>query len=98
MFEHSEKTEAAESGGHPLAAAAQRLKLIAQAIEELRPHLRADGGDCELVGIEGDLVKVKLQGACIGCRMSHVTINGLQERLIAKLGMPLRIIPVKAAH
>jgi NifU-like protein len=98
MFEHSEKAGTAESGGRSLAAATQRLKLIEQAIEELLPYLRAHGGDCELVGVEGDLVKVKLQGACIGCQMSHVTINGLQERLIAKLGMPLRIIPVKAAH
>jgi NifU-like protein len=98
MFEHSEKTDTVEVEGHASAATTPRLQLIAQAIEELRPYLRADGGDCELVGIEGNLVKVKLQGACIGCRMSHVTINGLQERLIAKLGMPLRIIPVKAAH
>lgn len=98
MFEHSEKAEAAESAGHSLATTTPRLQLITRAIEELRPYLRADGGDCELVGVEGDLVKVKLQGACIGCRMSHVTINSLQERLIAKLGMPLRISLVKAAH
>jgi NifU-like protein len=37
---------------------------------------------------------VKLSGACVGCQAASVTINGIQERLIAKLGTPLRIIPV----
>ncbi len=71
-----------------------KFRLVSQAIEELRPFLKADGGDCKLVGIEGNIVKVKMAGACVGCQMASVTIHGIQERLIAKLGMPLRIIPV----
>jgi NifU-like protein len=98
MLEHSETMDLAGPASRSSTAATQRLELIAQAIEDLRPMLRADGGDCELVGIEGDLVNVKLKGACIGCRMSHITINSLQKRLIAKLGMPLRISLVKGAH
>jgi NifU-like protein len=62
--------------------------------EELRPFLRADGGDCELVGIEDDLVRVKMTGAGVGCMFASATISGVQERLIAALGMPLRVIPV----
>jgi NifU-like protein len=98
MLEQSEQSAATAVADQAGAAASQRLKLIEQAIEELRPYLRADGGDCELVGVDGDLVKVRLKGACVGCQLSHVTINGVQERLIAKLGRPLRIIPVKGAH
>jgi NifU-like protein len=30
--------------------------------------------------------------------MASVTVSGIQERLIAKLGVPIRVIPVKAAH
>lgn len=72
-----------------------RYNLIAQAIEELRPHLKADGGDCELVSVEGNLVTVRLHGACVGCQLSGATLNGVQERLIGKLGFPLRIAQAK---
>jgi len=76
----------------------QKIRVIEAAIEELRPFLRADGGDCELVDVDGDRVLVRLSGACVGCQMASVTVNGIQERLIAKLGHPLRVIPVPSAH
>jgi NifU-like protein len=88
----------------PLAAAKkemtllQRIKLIESAIEELRPYLKADGGDCELVDVDGDRVLVRLSGACVGCQAASVTIGGIQERLAAKIGRPLRVIPVPAGH
>jgi NifU-like protein len=72
----------------------RRYRLISQAIEDLRPFLKADGGDCELVGVEDDLVRVKMSGACVGCQFASATISGVQERLIAALGMPLRVVPV----
>ena len=74
----------------------QRIRAIEAAIDELRPYLRADGGDCDLVDVDGDRVLVKLSGACIGCQMAGVTVNGIQERLVAKLGTPCRVIPVPA--
>ncbi|PKU24555.1 Fe-S cluster assembly protein NifU [Telmatospirillum siberiense] len=76
----------------------QRLRLIEEAIEELRPVLKRDGGDCELIDIEDDLVTVKLTGACTGCQLASVTIDGIQQRLIEKLGRPLRVVPVPAGH
>jgi NifU-like protein len=72
----------------------QRIKIIDSAIEELRPYLKADGGDCELIDVDGDRVLVKLSGACVGCQAASVTIEGIQDRLTAKLGRPLRVIPV----
>lgn len=45
--------------------------------------------------MDGDRVLVKLSGACVGCQMASVTVNGIQERLIEKIGSPLRVIPVK---
>jgi NifU-like protein len=72
----------------------QRIRIIESAIEDLRPYLKADGGDCELVDVDGDRVLVKLSGACVGCQAASVTIGGIQERLIAKLGSPLKVIPV----
>ena len=76
----------------------QRLRLIEQAIEDLRPTLRRDGGDCQLVDIEDDLVSIKLTGACTGCQMASVTIEGIQQRLVEALGQPLRVVPVPTAH
>ena len=73
----------------------QKIRLIEQAVEELRPHLRQDGGDCELVDVDGNDVKVRLSGACVGCQMASVTIAGVQERLAQKLGLPLRVMPVR---
>ena len=76
----------------------QRIRIIDNAIEELRPYLKADGGDCELVDVDGDRVLVRLSGACVGCQAASVTIGGIQDRLVAKLGSPLRVIPVPAGH
>jgi NifU-like protein len=77
----------------------KKIRLIEEAIEELRPYLRKDGGDCELIDIDGSNVMVSLTGACMGCQMASVTVSGIQERLIAKLGVPVRVIPVKShAH
>ena len=77
----------------------QKIRLIEQVIEELRPYLRKDGGDCELVDVDGGNVLVNLSGACVGCQMSSVTISGIQERLMAKLGTPIRVVPVgRNAH
>jgi NifU-like protein len=73
----------------------QKMKMIESAIEELRPYLQRDGGDCELIDVDANSVFVKLTGACIDCQMASVTISGVQERLIQKLGMPLRVIPMK---
>lgn len=73
----------------------KKMRLVEEAIEELRPYLKKDGGDCELVDIDGSNVLVSLTGACTGCQMASVTISGIQERLIAKLGMPVRVVPVK---
>ena len=74
----------------------QKIRLIEKAIEDLRPYLQQDGGDCELVDVEDNKVYVKLSGACVSCQMSSVTISGVQERLMEKLGLPLRVIPVSA--
>jgi NifU-like protein len=71
-----------------------RITVIEKAIDELRPFLKRDGGDCELVDVDGNTIYVKLTGACVGCHMASVTIAGVQERLIVMLGVPLRVIPV----
>ena len=57
-------------------------KKITEWLESLRDHLQADGGDLEIVAIEGKTVKLKLQGACGGCPHAAMTIKGGLERIL----------------
>jgi NifU-like protein len=98
MLEQVQSTQIAALDTQAEAVKPTKFQLVEEAINELRPYLKADGGDCELVSVEDNIVKVRMKGACIGCQMASVTIHGVQERLIAKLGMPLRIIPVLGGH
>ncbi len=51
-------------------------------IEELRPALQADGGDIEFIGLDGTVVKVRLQGACSGCPHAAITLKqGVEVRI-----------------
>jgi NifU-like protein len=58
----------------------QRMKLIEETIErEIRPSLRTDGGDIDLLDIEGSKVLVTLRGACTACPSSDFTLKGLVQ-------------------
>jgi Fe-S cluster biogenesis protein NfuA len=51
-------------------------------LDEMRPYLMADGGNVELVDIEGPIVKLRLQGACGSCPSSAMTLRmGIERRL-----------------
>ena len=60
------------------------LEKVKEALDRIRPALQADGGGIELVSVEGDVVKVKLQGACAGCPLSQMTLKGFVEDVIKK--------------
>ena len=51
-------------------------------LEELRSLLQADGGDMELVAIEGKNVYVRLKGACGGCPHATITIRDGIQRIL----------------
>ena len=85
----------ASAGAAPRYTTLQKIRLIEEALEEVRPFLKKDGGDCELIDVDGSNVIVKLSGACVGCQMASMTVNGVQEKIIAKLGIPIRVVPVK---
>jgi Fe-S cluster biogenesis protein NfuA len=55
---------------------------IESVLEAIRPVLMADGGNVELVGVEGGTVKVRLQGACGTCPSSTYTLKLGIERMI----------------
>ncbi len=59
---------------------------VEKALEAVRPILRADGGDVELVDIlKNGIVQVRLTGACQGCPMSQMTLKSSIERAVKKM-------------
>ena len=58
---------------------------VLEARDSVRPYLKADGGDVELVNInENGIVEVRLTGACIGCPMSQMTLRAGIERALMR--------------
>lgn len=55
---------------------------IRQVLEELRSALQADGGDLEVVSIDGTNVTLKLTGACGACPHAQVTLKNGIERIL----------------
>jgi Fe-S cluster biogenesis protein NfuA len=56
---------------------------VEKALEKVRPHLQADGGDVELVEVTSDgIVKVRLKGACGCCPMSAMTLQQGVARIL----------------
>ncbi len=55
---------------------------IRETLESLRVHLQNDGGDLEIVEINGKVVKLRLKGACGGCPHATVTIKDGLERIL----------------
>ena len=70
---------------------------VTAVLDEIRPHLQADGGDVELVGVTEDgIVRVTLTGACGGCPMAQITLkNGIERRLKETIPEVQSVEPVK---
>jgi Fe-S cluster biogenesis protein NfuA len=55
---------------------------VEKALDKIRPALRMDGGDVELVDIEGKVILLRMTGACGGCPMSQLTLQmGIEATL-----------------
>ena len=50
--------------------------------DRIRPALQMDGGDIEFIGYENGVVKVRLQGACVGCPGAAATLKHGVENLL----------------
>lgn len=87
--EHLKQPPAAEPSG--------REQIVRAVLDEVRPNLKRDGGDCELLEIDGNKIMVRLTGACVFCKLASATLEGIQARLIERLGEFVRLIPVAGA-
>jgi len=92
-----EAGRAAEPKEPPAMTNLQRIKLVTSVIEtKIAPTLRNDGGDIELIDVDGVDVYVKLRGACAGCPGAKATLHNIvQETLRAEVDRKITIIEVK---
>ncbi|CAJ1449074.1 unnamed protein product [Effrenium voratum] len=55
---------------------------VQEVLDELRPYLKSDGGDCKISSIDGGVVSLELIGACSSCSASSVTMKmGIEKTL-----------------
>ncbi|MFM8443802.1 MAG: Fe-S cluster assembly protein NifU [Methylococcus sp.] len=100
-FDHEAASKVDQPAPLPLAASLpgggmtslQRIRRIEAVIESIRPNLKMDGGDCELVEVDGNTIYVNMIGACSGCGMAAMTIGGIQQRMMEDLGEFIRVVP-----
>lgn len=55
---------------------------VRAAVDEARAILQRDGGDIELVAIEGNVVKVRMKGACVGCPSAPLDLKNVVEKIL----------------
>ncbi len=55
---------------------------VEAALDKIRPALRADGGDIDLIDVQDGVVTVRLTGACGDCLMSTMTLRMGVERIV----------------
>lgn len=79
QVEQAGTTEAAVTGPSETKDLTARVQEI---IDEIRPFLQSDGGDCELLKVEDNVAYVRLVGACVGCPSSTMTLRmGVENRI-----------------
>jgi Fe-S cluster biogenesis protein NfuA len=69
---------------------------VKDVLDKVRPYLVRDGGDVELVSVDGGTVKVKLTGHCAGCPHSEMTLkNGIERILKQEIPEITEVVAVK---
>ena len=59
---------------------------IQAVLDRVRPFLQADGGDIELLAVEGQSASVRLTGMCAGCPSAHMTLHdGVEAAIRAEI-------------
>ena len=67
----------------------ERLRLIEETLNrEIRPALQKDGGDVELVDIQGTRIVVSLRGRCAQCQVSRFTLKDVVEAKLREFVAP----------
>ena len=80
----------------PESPAQDRFGQAQLVIDEIRPYLQGDGGDCELIAVDDDgTVHVRFVGACTGCPSSSATLKmGIENFLREKHAWVKEVVQV----
>ncbi|MFZ0930536.1 MAG: Fe-S cluster assembly protein NifU [Syntrophobacteraceae bacterium] len=71
----------------------RKIKMIEETLErEIRPALKHDGGDIELVDVVGNRVLVATRGACASCQASDQTLKNFVEAKLRELVLPELVV------
>lgn len=71
----------------------QKIKLIEETMErEIKPALKKDGGNIELIDVDGNTVLVELRGTCASCSKSQITLKNYVESKLRELVSPDLIV------
>jgi Fe-S cluster biogenesis protein NfuA len=65
---------------------------VTSALAELSPYIGSHGGGIELVSIEGDVARVRLEGSCVGCSASTATLKLAVEEAVLRAAPELRAV------
>jgi len=80
--------------GLPIQNGMTTSDMVESVLERIRPALNADGGDIEFVNLDGDVVRVRLTGACSGCPSAEMTLRVGVEGALRRVRPGLRVVPV----
>jgi Fe-S cluster biogenesis protein NfuA len=67
---------------------------VESVLDRVRPFLIADGGNIELVAMDGDDVRLRLTGACAGCQNAQLTLQMGVEAALRQRHPDLRVVQV----
>lgn len=83
----------ARPSARPKLSNIQKMKMIEETLErEIRPSLKHDGGDIELIDVIGNRVLVATRGACAACKASDITLKHFVEAKLQDLVSPELVI------
>jgi Fe-S cluster biogenesis protein NfuA len=82
-------TARASASGEQTMVVKERVETV---IDRVRPFLQADGGDLEVMGVEGDEVRVRLTGACAQCPQARITLQFGLEAALRSISPSLRVV------
>ncbi|KAG1331153.1 hypothetical protein COCNU_02G011210 [Cocos nucifera] len=95
MFQHGLQTVKAIATPDPVVELPLTAENVESVLDEVRPYLIADGGNVALHEIDGNVVRLKLQGACGSCPSSVMTMKmGIEQRLIEKIPEIVAVEPI----
>lgn len=68
---------------------------VLEVLDKLRPFLQRDGGDVELVDVEGGIIQLRLMGACGSCPSSTITLKaGIERALLEEVEGVVEVVQV----